>query len=230
MYFNIPLALDVFIFIFVFLCLYIASRNSIQALYLVFHRLFHNDFIASSLIALIFFPGTVIHELSHFCMAIFLLLPVHKLSLLPQRKGNSLRLGYVLYEKKDILRGILVGIAPIIVGLLLLWWLYAIEFFHANILSIQLLKAYMMFVLTSTMFSSQQDLVDIGYLIPFIIVLVILFYIFNINILVIFQHKSFVEAIQNFMYSVTIYSSISLGIHIMTILICRSIIRLLHIH
>ncbi|CAN5230672.1 hypothetical protein BH09PAT2_BH09PAT2_10050 [soil metagenome] len=230
MFFEFPLAVLFVIFCLLFILLYIVSRQSIQQLFFVFHSIFRNDFIATSFIALIFLPGTVIHELSHFFMAIFLFLPVHKLSLLPQRRGDGLILGYVVYEKRDIVRGIIVGIAPIIVGLLFFWWLYSIHFFAKDIWQIQALKVYGMFVLSSTMFSSKQDLVDIAYVIPIILVIATIVYIFHINLFFFLSNKSFVEAMRDFMYSVSMYASISLGIHIAIIIFCKSIARLLHIH
>lgn len=230
MFFELPFTAQVVLFCSVFVLLFVASRQSIQSLYEVFHSLIQNDFIATGIIALIYFPGTVIHELSHFLMAILLLLPVHKLSLLPQRNGDSVRLGYVLYEKKDIFRGMIVGVAPVLVGILFLWWFYTIDFFSVEFGWAPLLKGYLIFILSSTMFSSKQDLVDIGYLMPILLLVGMIGYLFNIEFLFFLKNESFVEAMSNFMYSVTIYSSISLAIHIVIILMCKSIKRLLHIH
>ncbi len=229
MFSDTQILFDMTLLVGILVVLFFVSRASIQSLYIIFHRLFRSDFIASGLIAIIFFPGTVIHELSHFLMAVFLFLPVHKLSLFPQRQGSSLRLGYVLYEKKDVIRGIVVGIAPVIVGIAILWWFYQIDFFAPGTWSITLLKMYVMFVLTSTMFSSKQDMIDIGYLVPVILLAGLCVYLFDINVLNILSNKSFVEALSNFMYPVTIYSSISLGIHVFIYIICTLFIRLLHI-
>ncbi len=229
MYFDLPVAILFFIFFVVLTLLYFVSRRTIQSLFLVLASI-TNESVAAGIIAIIFYPGTVIHELSHFVAAVMLLQPVHNISLIPSREGKTLRLGYVLYEKKDVIRGILVGIAPIVTGILLLWWLYTIHFFEFTKLTIHILKAYIMFVLSSTMFSSKQDLIDIWYVIPFFIIIGSLVYFFNLNIFFIFENRSLLEAIRNFMYAVTIYTCISMGIHILILMVCHSIRRLLHIY
>lgn len=216
--------------ILLFMALFIASRRSIQSLYILFHTIFRNNHISTGIIAVIFFPGTLIHELSHFIMAILLLHPVHKLSLFPKFRGNMLRLGYVLYEKKDVVRSLIVGIAPVIVGVGLLWWLYSINFVDSGSWAIMLFKSYIIFVLTSTMFSSKQDLIDLGYVVPMLVLASILCYLLEIPIFFFLENQSIVEAIRNFMYSVSIYAGISLIIHIVVILISKTINRLLPIH
>ncbi len=229
MYSELPLAILFFIFFAVLTALYFISRSTIQSLFLVLARI-TNGTMAASIIAIIFYIGTVIHELSHFIAALLLLLPIHKLSLLPSYEGRNLRLGYVMYEKKDVIRGILVGIAPIITGILLLWWLYTIHFFEFTTYTIQFIKAYIIFVLSSTMFSSKQDLIDIWYVLPIFIIIGIISYLFDLNILYIFKNQSLLAAIRNFMYAVIIYSCISIGIHTIILMLCHSIRRILHIY
>ena len=62
--------------------------------------------------ALLYFPGTAVHEMSHLVMAMILNLKVRDISLLPKIRGNTIKLGTVTYEKKDVVRGLIVGIAP----------------------------------------------------------------------------------------------------------------------
>lgn len=96
-----------------------------------FQRLLHREFqlliyfltrnkaLTISLFSLIFFPGVLLHETSHFLMARVLGVRTGKFSLMPQTlKNGQIQLGYVETETTDILRDSLIGAAPIIVGTL----------------------------------------------------------------------------------------------------------------
>lgn len=230
MYFKEDFLLSFFIFLGLLLLLYFISRKSIQELYLLLVHIFRSKYISIVVLAIFFYPGTVIHELSHFIMAVLLRLRVYEFNLIPHNEGNTLRLGYVLFERKDPIRGIIVGIAPFLVGTILLWWLYGIHFFGNDSLGLQLTKSYLTFTLTSTMFSSKQDLVDLIYIIPIILLLTFGALYWSINIIKYITAIFHLEAVNNFMYAVTINSAISIFIHIVIILVCISIRRLLSIH
>lgn len=67
--------------------------------------------------AMLFFPGVLLHELSHFLMAKVLRVQTGGFSIIPQASGDGyLTLGYVETVKSDILRDSLIGLAPIIAG------------------------------------------------------------------------------------------------------------------
>jgi hypothetical protein len=75
------------------------------------------------LYALIMLPGTVLHELSHWLMAEFLRVPTGAITILPgEDLGTSreARLGSVATGTSDPFRGFLIGIAPMVTGLLAL--------------------------------------------------------------------------------------------------------------
>ncbi|MBN2387146.1 MAG: site-2 protease family protein [Anaerolineales bacterium] len=67
--------------------------------------------------ALLFFPGVVLHELSHFVMAKLLGMKTRGFSLIPQATPEGrLVLGYVEMVSGGVWRDALVGIAPLISG------------------------------------------------------------------------------------------------------------------
>lgn len=67
--------------------------------------------------SLIFFPGVLLHELSHFFFAKLLQLRTGRFSVMPvPMPDGRLQMGFVEIERSDILRGSLVGVAPMIVG------------------------------------------------------------------------------------------------------------------
>ena len=71
--------------------------------------------------ALIFFPGVMLHEGSHWLVAKILQVPTHGFSLLPQRtQNNMIRFGYVETGSVDPIRASLIGLAPLAAGTLAL--------------------------------------------------------------------------------------------------------------
>jgi hypothetical protein len=69
------------------------------------------------LFALLFFPGVLLHELSHYLMARLLLVRTAGFSLIPQaRADGSVQLGFVSVRKVDKLRDALIGLAPLLTG------------------------------------------------------------------------------------------------------------------
>lgn len=74
--------------------------------------------------SIIFFPGTVIHELSHWIVAEILQVRTGEITLLPDLGpgGDSAtrRLGSVATQKSDPFRGFLIGVAPFFTGMIIL--------------------------------------------------------------------------------------------------------------
>jgi hypothetical protein len=69
------------------------------------------------LFALIFFPGVLLHELSHFLSAKMLGVVTGRFSLIPQAQANGkLRLGYVETATGGFVRDALIGAAPLVTG------------------------------------------------------------------------------------------------------------------
>ena len=69
--------------------------------------------------SLLFLPGTVLHELSHWIVAEILQVRTGEITILPdfEGKGESQRLGSVATARSDPFRGFLIGVAPFITGL-----------------------------------------------------------------------------------------------------------------
>ncbi len=71
------------------------------------------------LYSLLLFPGTVVHESSHYLAAHLLDVRVRKFSLIPAKQPRGLmRLGFVEIDRTDTLREALIGLAPLVAGTL----------------------------------------------------------------------------------------------------------------
>jgi hypothetical protein len=69
------------------------------------------------LYALLFFPGVLLHEGSHWLAAKLLRVPTRGFSLFPRKSsGGMIRFGYVETATTDPLRGSLIGLAPLVSG------------------------------------------------------------------------------------------------------------------
>src|SRR5512143_2811466 len=70
-----------------------------------------------TLFSIIFLPGVLLHELSHYVIAVILGVQTARFSLVPQLLPNGrLQLGYVETVRSDIVRDSLIGAAPLIAG------------------------------------------------------------------------------------------------------------------
>ena len=89
-------------------------HREIQIVFLILTR---RSEIAMLLFSLVFFPGVVLHEASHFIMAKLLGVATGRISVLPRDKGDGrLQLGFVETVQTDIIRDSLIGAAPFIFG------------------------------------------------------------------------------------------------------------------
>ncbi|MEK7119471.1 MAG: hypothetical protein AAB889_03035 [Patescibacteria group bacterium] len=145
--------------------LYFLSRWLTQTLYTFFLLIFKIRSIAMSLVTLLLFPGTVIHELSHLFVAEILGVRTGKLTLAPEeiRETNPSKLragvkaGSVAIAATDPIRRALIGIAPVFTGIGFLAGL-SYWFQINNIAIITIIIFYIMFAVSNSMFSSKQDL------------------------------------------------------------------------
>lgn len=129
-------------------------------LFTLVHRVSRNQKFSLSVLTLLLFPGTVIHELSHLFVAEILGVPTGKLTLVPEGLENEaeIRAGSVAVAKTDPIRRMLIGMAPVIVGM---GAIAAISYMTNMIDMTYMMKAiqyYLLFAVSNSMFSSREDL------------------------------------------------------------------------
>jgi hypothetical protein len=102
-------------------------HREIQAVLLILTR---HPGLSTLIFSLLFFPGVVLHEGSHFLTAAILGVQTGRFSLIPQALPDGrLRLGYVETARSDFLRDTLIGVAPLASGMLVLAFI-AIQRLH----------------------------------------------------------------------------------------------------
>jgi hypothetical protein len=84
----------------------------------------HRPALVVGLFSLIFLPGVVVHEASHWLMARLLRVKTGRFSVIPKvMRNGKIQMGFVETTQVDIVRDALIGIAPLISGGLLIAWL-----------------------------------------------------------------------------------------------------------
>lgn len=153
-----------------------ALHREIQAILLILTR---SPGLSMGLFSLLFLPGVLLHEFSHFLAAKLLAVPTGRFSLLPRPLPDGrLQLGYVETGKADLARDALIGLAPLITGglfvayvaiyrldLLTLWAVLRNGQMGLFWLGVSLLPQtrdfalwfYLAFAVSSTMLPSQSD-------------------------------------------------------------------------
>jgi hypothetical protein len=135
--------------------------------------------LALAIFSILFLPGVLLHETSHYLVARLLRVRVGRFSLIPQPLPDGrLRLGYVETAQTDFIRDGLIGAAPLIAGSLFvayagfvhldfstLWIQLSAGDLSSTTAAISLTVAqpdfwiwfYVIFVVSSTMFPSESD-------------------------------------------------------------------------
>lgn len=150
--------------------LYLSRRKLISELARLIRRFGGGHRAFTILWSLIFLPGTIIHEISHFFAAavsgartgrieIFPRLQPDKIATSQTPRNDHVRLGSVQTQELGIIRGFIVGVAPFITGIGLLVWISTslrLTIYDLRLFDLALL--YLFFTIANSLFLSWQDL------------------------------------------------------------------------
>ena len=174
--------------------LYHLSRRLFQSVFHFIYQVTRRKGLSAYIFALLFLPGTFIHEMSHFLAALFLLVPTGELRLIPKfnEKGH-IDLGSVLIAKTDPVRRFLIGISPFIFGsVIIITVLYFvsmnrfIDTWWGNILA-----GLIIFEVGNSMFASKKDLEGTVILFIFTLFVIAFLYLLDIRIPISLSDLSF---------------------------------------
>jgi len=149
------------LFIIQVLFLYFLSRHLARNVHRLFFHLTKNEKWAHWLLAIFFLPGTFLHEIAHFLAALVLLVPVGQIELMPEKwEDGKLKMGSVPVAKTDPLRRAIIGVAPFVLGIVIIFaslsWAGSQKLFDNYLVLIFL--GYLIFQVGNTMFTSSKDL------------------------------------------------------------------------
>jgi hypothetical protein len=140
--------------------LFLLSKKLTRRLSFYFYQVTRSKKLTILWLAILFFPGTFIHELSHYLMAVFINVRVGDMEFLPEVQEHGVKLGSVSIAKTDPFRRLLIGMAPFLFGtaiiLALLYFGSVYNLFSHYWFSI--LTGYIVFEIGNTMFSSRKDM------------------------------------------------------------------------
>ncbi len=212
--------LSIVLFITQIVTLYFLSRITIDELFKFFRKFIHNERMVFSIITLIFLPGTLFHEISHMFAAMILFLKVYSVTVIPKLEQDHIRLGSVIYEKTDVVRSVFVGIAPFFGAIIFFWSISFFNIFPSQNLLTNILMMYLIFIVSSTMFSSKKDLQDLIFVIPLLLLIIIIVYIFNLGAII--NSPMVIVLINNFIQKTNIYLIIPLIVHLVLIVFIKN--------
>jgi hypothetical protein len=157
------------------LILFLLARALTQHLGQFLYRVGFGDGAVMHSVAFLFFPGTFLHEMSHYLMSVLLRVRVFSMSLWPKAEGNGyIKLGTVQHAKCDLIRDLMIGVAPFIIGNIILFSL--LFFYSSHNFPLQswltVLVAIVVFEIGNTMFSSRADMQSA---LKFLLILLVIF-------------------------------------------------------
>lgn len=221
------------IFLVELIVLFFLSKRLINSLYRIIYRILPNHHAVVNTMAVIFLPGTIIHELAHLLFAGVMLVPVGEINLVPKIEGENVKLGSVQIGQTDPLRRTVVGVAPVLMGLLCIGAIFLIIPFGKDIPWWQIgLGLFLIFEIGNTMFSSKKDIEGvIGFLIAITLVLfIILAAMYFLNSSLLLNIWGYLNSL-NFDFaaglfkSISIYLAIPLALDLIIILIVSLLFR-----
>lgn len=139
--------------------LYFLSHVLQSSLTKIIFKITKSRRVTLNFLLLLFLPGVIVHELSHFIIASLLFVKIGEINFLPEITEDGVKLGSLEIERTDPVRRAIVGFAPVLIGIIAVLGLA--HFFTLGKMSgvgLTVVLFYLLFAITSTMFSSKKDL------------------------------------------------------------------------
>lgn len=173
--------------------LFILTQLHSRSLYTILYLIFRNKRVVTTILTFIYLPGTAVHEFAHLIVAEILRVPTGELSFTPQFETTAdgkeeIKAGSLQIKQTDPIRRFLIGIAPVIFGLLALVGIILLfqRFWPQAEITTKIIMiaafGYLLYTVSNNMFSSRVDMEGSQYLIPIILILTVTLYILGIRV------------------------------------------------
>lgn len=175
------------------ICLFFLGKRFTQSLFISSFHMTGSRSMSITILTLFLFPGTVVHELSHLFTAEILGVRTGELSLVPEsiQGEDGITSGSVAIAHTDPFRRAMIGVAPLVSGIIILagisyflpLWITTFSREPAFLTSLPLIGAfYGILTVSTTMFSSPEDMHGVVPVIVIILLLVTGSYIAGLKI------------------------------------------------
>ena len=201
---------------FLFFGIFFVTRRFSALLFLSAYRLTGNKRLAIWIVAIVLLPGTIAHELSHFLAATLFRVPTGHMSIFPNLKHikegkQDISMGHIQIAQTGPFRHTLIGIAPITAGLTILY-LFGTMISRSQPILLFVI-CYMLFVISSTMFTSRSDLRSVIIVAPVVLLLALAVYFAGVRISVTRNlSETLWEIIQRLNFSLAVSAAIDAAI------------------
>lgn len=219
----------ILVFLVQIIILFFLSREITKSFSRLFYRLFHSQSVSIHSLSFLFLPGVVLHEFSHLLVASVLFVPTGEVEFLPEIQGNNVKMGSVAIAKTDPLRRFLIGVAPVIGGLGVLF----LVFWYFSPLSATwqvVLLLYIVFQIANTMFSSEKDMEGALGILGACVIIGIVLQVLGISVVPSLLSFANNPIIDMFFMKLSIFLAIAMGIDVGFLAVALGMLKLLRYH
>lgn len=166
--------------------IFITSKYVMHTLFHTFKKYLKSTSVSFYILSILYLPGTALHELSHLITSVILFVTPHKISLIPEisesEHGYHVKMGQVHHAQTDPIRGMIIGSAPIFFGFGFFAFINEFNLFPNASVWINILLIYLFCSISSSMFSSRQDMKESIIVVPLLILVISILRAKNIDI------------------------------------------------
>jgi len=211
------------LFLLLLFSLFLLSQKIQTHIYNSLFIITKSERFAVGVLLVLLLPGTIIHELSHFLVATILRVPTGELTIIPTiEKSGEVKAGKLFLGNTDPFRLSLIGLAPMIIGLGIIYaagkffLLGFPQLFSTDYRLQTVFCFYLLFITSITMFSSKKDLEGLKFALPVIMLIFIALYVAGVRL---FFDNSLISKIELFLSGLNYYLSITAVINFLVFLI-----------
>jgi hypothetical protein len=217
----------IFLLLLQIVLLFFISRRVQKYVSRFFYSLTKSKKASAYLFAVLFLPGTYVHELSHLITSLILFVPVGKLELIPKFEGDQLKLGSVAIGKTDFIRRFIIGVAPLIFGVFILIMIVATVANNPSSKNLweYLIYLYLVFTISNTMFMSKRDMEGGWKLVLAFVTIFLLLYLAGFRTTVTNESFLYSENFKQILQTTNLYLLFPVGLDFVIVLFGKTLVN-----